>query len=225
MLRSSSLSIVAVLAIGCGSVTAANSGKGGNAGSASGTGGAAGAGGTGGTGGVTGMGGATGGVGASGGAGSGVGGTTGTGGAAGGVGGTGGAQPACYNGLTSTGNFVMATPGSGGIAQGGVIADGIYDLTSSFYAGPPVSDAPWQSVTIRVTGHVMDIVSMARTDTAPTYRSYMVTMQDTTLMSTTICGADRGVRGYTATATTLQIMNSNTVGTNSWSIVDTYTKR
>src|SRR5262249_20713863 len=72
-------------------------------------------------------------------------GTGGAAGAASGTGGTGGAQPACYNGLTINGNFVLAAAGSGGIPQGGVIADGIYDLTSSMYGGPD-HPQPHQSV-------------------------------------------------------------------------------
>ena len=200
---------MAVLAIGCGNIAASNGGSGGTT---SGTGGNAGAaGGTGGTGPTGGSGGATA-----------QGGASGTGGAAGG---DGGVQPDCYNGLTSTGNFVMSTPGSQGIAQGGVIADGIYDLTAAYYAGPAVSDAPWQSATIRVTGNTMDTVSMLRTDPAPTYRSYTFAMEGTALTWTTICGASRTRRGYTAMANTLQIMSNNVLGTTTWNNVDIYTKR
>jgi len=203
------LSIAAIVTVmsvsGCGSVT---SGASGAAGTSGGVGGTVSAGGRGGAGGAAGTSGASGAVG--------------SGGAVGGAGGA----PACYNGLTISSNFVMAQPGREGIAQGGVIEDGIYDLTANWYGGPAMADVPFQAVTIRVTGNVLDTVSMLSTDPAPTYRSYTFTPQDTRLMRTTTCGTPTGTvtYGYTTTATTLQIMSTD-LRNGYWNSVATYTKR
>jgi hypothetical protein len=235
MLRSSilALSIAGALAIGCGSVTPVAGGKGG----------------AGGTGGTTGMAGASGmlGGGGAGGTSSGAGGTSsGTGGtssgaggavsagggggmgtgARGGVDGTGGTggSPACYNGLTIGGNAVTEVASAGGdVAQGGAIADGTYDLTSIVIYPPANPGAGSWSTTIKVSGTVMDMVTATDVNPTPSYANYTFTTSGRTLSWTTVCGADRPNRGYTATADQLKIMIGTT--NNVWYQVDTYTKR
>jgi hypothetical protein len=225
MLRSLklALSIAGALAIGCGSVTPVAGGKGGT-GDTAGTAGASGTSGGGGAGGTSsGAGGTSSGAGGT----VGAGGRGGTGtGARGGVNGTGGTggSPACYNGLTIGGKAVTQAAAAGGdVAMGGVIADGTYDLTSIVIYPPANPGAGSQSSTINVSGNVMDMVIATDLNPTPSYRNYTFATSRMILSWTTVCGADRPNRGYTATADQLKIMVGTT--NNVWYQVDTYTKR
>jgi hypothetical protein len=86
------------------------------------------------------------------------------------------------------------------------------------------------SIAAIVTGNVLDLIAMSNPNPVPVYKSYSFTMEGTTpgsvptLRWTTICGNTRPEQGYTATATTLQLMNGNT-GNGTWLSVSTFTKR